>query len=206
MIRFLGNLPKRCIVAFSGGIDSVSVVDFLMRGKRELKLAFFNHGTSASDEAEDFCIQFSKKIGLELLRGSPSRLKEPGESQEEYWRKIRYEFLNNFSEETVVTAHHLDDAVETWIFTSLHGFPKTIPYSNKNVIRPFLVTPKSELKAWASRKKLEWIEDSSNTDVKYMRNLIRHNIVPEALKVNPGLRKVVQKKYFESFSNNSNFS
>jgi len=206
MIRFLGNLPKKCIVAFSGGIDSVSVVDFLLRGKRELKLAFFNHGTSASAQAEDFCNNFSKKLGLQLLKGSPSRVREPGESQEEYWRKVRYEFLHSFVDETIVTAHHLDDAVETWIFTALHGSPRTIPYSNKNVVRPFLVTPKSELKMWALRKNLEWIEDSSNADIKYMRNLIRHNIVPEALKVNPGLRKVVQKKYLESISKYSNFS
>jgi tRNA(Ile)-lysidine synthase len=94
-----------------------------------------------------------------------------------------------------VTGHHLGDAIETWIFTSLHGESKLIPYSRGNVIRPFLITPKEEIRDWASRRGLSWIEDESNSDPKYMRNLIRMAIVPEALKVNPGLGKVIRKKY-----------
>jgi tRNA(Ile)-lysidine synthase len=97
----------------------------------------------------------------------------------------------------VVTAHHLDDAVETWVFTSLHGESRLIPYSRGNVIRPFLLTPKSELVSWCERRGLAWSEDPSNTDTAYMRNLIRHKILPEALKVNPGLRTVVRKKYLK---------
>jgi tRNA(Ile)-lysidine synthase len=95
----------------------------------------------------------------------------------------------------VVTGHHLGDAIETWIFTSLHGDSKLIPYSRGNVIRPFLITPKEEIRSWASRRNLTWIEDESNIDPRYMRNRIRMHIVPEALKVNPGLGTVIRKKY-----------
>lgn len=194
MIRFLGKLPPKCVVAFSGGIDSVVVTDFLLNGKRSVHLAFFDHGTPASKTAKEFVRNFAKERSLTLSVGSLSRNRSSDESQEEFWRNERYRFLDLY-DFPVVTAHHLDDAVETWIFNSLHGKPRILPYSRGNVIRPFLITPKSELCSWAERKGLTWCEDESNTDTRYMRNRIRHNIVPEALKVNPGLHTVVKKMY-----------
>lgn len=196
MIKFIGKLPQKCFIAFSGGIDSVVITDFLMRSKRNISLAFFHHGTSTSDEAHSFVESFAKDRSLNLVVQKINREKNKEESQEEYWRNCRYSFLDSLGE-PVITGHHLDDAVETWIFTSLHGTSRLIPYSRGRVIRPFLLTPKSEFKMWAERKRLTWVEDISNNDTKYMRNLIRHNIVPEALKVNPGLRTTLKKKYEE---------
>jgi len=197
MIKFLGELPRKCVVAFSGGVDSVAVADFLLNGKRDVTLAFFHHGTPTSTSAEEFVKEFSRRRGVPLSIGRISRDRAPGVSPEEHWRDERYRFLGIF-ESPVVTAHHLDDAVETWIFNSLHGKPRLIPRTNRNVIRPFLITPKSELVAWCRRRGLTWAEDDSNSDLKYMRNLIRHRIVPEALKVNPGLNTVVRKMYIEA--------
>jgi len=113
---------------------------------------------------------------------------------EEYWRNERYRFLSMY-DFPVITAHHLGDAVETWIFNSLHGNPRIMPYKRGNVIRPFLITPKQELVDWVQRRGLSWCEDESNNDLKYMRNLIRHKIVPEAFLINPGLDTVVKKMY-----------
>lgn len=201
MIRFLGDLPFKCTVAFSGGVDSVAVTDFLLNGKRNVHLAFFDHGTQTSKEARNFVEQFSADRGLKLDVGRIKRDKRKDESLEEYWRNERYSFFSQF--ENVVTAHHLDDAVETWIFTSLHGESKLIPVSNGNVIRPFLITPKSEMIAWCNRRNLQWVEDRSNLDVHHPRNRIRHNIVPQALLINPGLHKVVKKKYLlQEYSKN----
>lgn len=194
MIRFLGKLPRKCVVAFSGGVDSVAVTDFLLNGKRDVHLAFFHHGTTTSDEAEEFVKGFSRERNLSLSIGRISKEKPPEESMEEYWRNERYRFLSVY-DYPVITAHHLGDAVETWIFNSLHGNPRILPYKRNNVIRPFLITPKSELIDWAERKGLRWMDDGSNADLKYMRNLIRHRIVPEAMKVNPGLDTVVKKMY-----------
>lgn len=198
MIHFLGKLPQSCVVAFSGGVDSVSVVDFLMNGKRNVELAFFDHGTTSSASAEEFVVKFAKERSLALHRGHITnfRPKSRLESLEEYWRLARYDFLNTFSS-PVITGHHLDDAVETWIFSSLHGMGKLIPYQRNNVIRPFLITPKSSLVEWCKRRDLRWVEDPSNTDTRFMRNLIRHNILPEALRLNPGIRTVIRKKYLE---------
>lgn len=202
MIKFIGDLPKRCVVAFSGGVDSVAVVDFLLNGKRDVTLAFFDHGTQASAEAEAFVVKFASERSLDLCRGRISNFRDklPGESLEEYWRLARYDYLDAFSD-AVITAHHLDDAVETWIFSSLHGTAKLIPYQRRNVIRPFLVTPKSEFIDWTSRRGLTWSFDTSNDDVRFMRNRIRRDIVPLALQVNPGLRSVIRKKYQDVFTN-----
>jgi tRNA(Ile)-lysidine synthase len=197
MIRFLGKLPRKCVVAFSGGVDSVAVTDFLLNGKRDVHLAFFHHGTTTSNDAETFAKDFSRLRGLTLSIGRISSEKPAGESMEEYWRNERYRFLSMY-DYPVVTAHHLGDAVETWIFNSLHGNPRIMPYKRGNVIRPFLVTPKQELINWANRHNLSWCEDESNNDLRYMRNLIRHKIIPESLKVNPGLHTVVKKMYYKT--------
>ena len=199
MIRFIGKIPNKCIVAFSGGVDSVAVVDFLLNGRKQVDLAFFHHGTKTSDEAQFFAESFASERNLNLKISKITRDKLPEESQEEYWRNERHKFFATFSQ-PVITAHHLDDAVETWIFTSLHGESRLIPYASGNVVHPFLITPKAEFVSWCERKKLRWIEDSSNCDLRFMRNLIRHRIVPEALRVNPGLHKVIKKKYLDDLN------
>ena len=197
MIQFLGNIPHKCTIAFSGGVDSVAVVDFLLNGKKQVDIAFFHHGTETSKLAFDFVTNFVNKHQLILKVGYLSREKLAEESLEEFWRNERHKFFATF-DSPVITAHHLDDAIETWIFTSLHGDARLIPYSSGNVIHPFLITPKSELVSWCKRKNMVWLEDESNFDISFMRNLIRHKIVPIALKVNPGLRKVIKKKYIKN--------
>jgi len=199
MIRFLGKLPRKCVVAFSGGVDSVAVADFLIRGKREVHLAFFNHGTQTSRDAEGFVRNFAKRREVSISVGHISREKAKEESQEEFWRNERYRFLDAY-DFPVVTAHHLDDAAETWIFNSFHGNPRVIPYRRGNVIRPFLITRKDALKDWCIQRNLDWMEDESNSDTSYMRNYIRHEVVPRALEVNPGIHTVIMKKYLQEAS------
>jgi tRNA(Ile)-lysidine synthase len=119
-------------------------------------------------------------------------------SVEEYWRVERYKFLRSMSEELdapVVTCHHLDDAVETWVWSSLHGEGKIIPVENQGVIRPFLLTEKQELIDYASRNGLFAVDDPYNRENHLIRNYIRCNLLPHAYYVNPGLKKVIKKKY-----------
>ena len=133
---------------------------------------------------------------MELILGKMNGEKPGRESWEEHWRNQRYNFLHSL-DFPVITAHNLDDCVETWIFSSMHGAPKVINYSYGNVIRPFLLVKKSEIVNYAVRHNLSWVEDESNLDISYMRNYIRHEIVPRALVVNPGIHKVVARKVKE---------
>lgn len=190
MIKLLFPLPKHVTVAFSGGVDSVAVVDFLSK-KHDVTCAFFHHGTSNSENAFDFVTKFCSDRKLPLYLGMLNDEKPKDLSYEEFWRNERYKFLATLG--PVITAHHLDDCVETYIWSSLHGKPKVPNLIRGNVIRPFLTTPKSELVDWCVRKEIKWCEDLSNNDEKYTRNYIRKNLIPHAFHVNPGLYKTVKK-------------
>lgn len=199
MIQIQGKLDRKVYVACSGGVDSMAIVDFL-NNNHDVNLMFFDHGTQTSKEALDFLedryygsIHYA---GMQLHVGKINRVKDSSESWEEYWRNQRYEWFHSF-DFPIITCHHLDDCVETWIFTSLNGEGRIIPYANRNVIRPFRLNRKAEFTNWCRNKKVSWVEDTSNEDISYMRNFIRHEIVPKALVVNPGLHKVVRKKVFE---------
>jgi tRNA(Ile)-lysidine synthase len=195
LIRLYGpKIPDTAWIACSGGPDSMAAYSFLSQvPQRKIKLAFFHHKTENSDKAHEFLKGFASQNKIHLEVGYLNREKNPDESPEEFWRNERYGFLHAL-DGPVVTGHNLDDCCETWIFTCLRGNPRLIPYQNKNVIRPFLLTPKDSMLQWCRKRTTEYVLDSSNDDVKYMRNLIRHRIMPHALIVNPGLRKVISKK------------
>ncbi len=190
MIKLLFPLPKQVTVAFSGGVDSVAVADFLSK-KHDVTCAFYHHGTENSNRALKFVSQFCTERNLPMFLGVLNRDKPKDMSYEEFWREERYQYLATLG--PVITAHHLDDCVETYLWSALHGTPKVPKLIRGNVLRPFLTTPKSELVDWCKRKGLVWCEDLSNEDERYTRNYIRKNVMPHALHVNPGLNKVIKK-------------
>ena len=173
---------------------------FLKKGGWDISAAYFNHGTDHGAVAEKFLTQYCRGKNINLLKGAILSDEGPRrKSQEEYWRDERYKFLDKIIGQ-IVTAHHLDDAVETWIFSSLNGCGKIIPVRRgPNISRPFLFTAKEDVKCWVQNNEVPFISDPSNDDLKYMRNRIRKKIVPEALLVNPGLRTVVRKMYISPF-------
>jgi len=192
-LRLLGKIPNKFYLAASGGVDSMVALDFFLNGRYKPTVIHFDHGTKYSVDAHKFISERCRELDLPLIVNNIGRPKEKGESEEAYWREERYRFFGTLPG-PIVTAHHLDDAVEWWIFSSLHGQGKLIKYQNKNVIRPFLLTPKSEIISWAERKKVKYVDDPSNDDERYMRSIIRHKIMPEVLRVNPGIRTVIRKK------------
>ena len=192
MIKVQFRLPKQLAIACSGGVDSMAIVDFLRR-KHDVKLIHVNHNEGNSDKAEQIVTDYAKKHGLKCEVHKVETDKPSEMSWEEFWRTERYKV---FIKEPlhVVTGHHLDDCVETWIWSSLNGIGKIIPYANRNVIRPFRLTKKEDFINWASKFDVPFIEDDSNQDMSFTRNIIRHQLMPVALKVNPGLHKVILKK------------
>jgi tRNA(Ile)-lysidine synthase len=121
-------------------------------------------------------------------------------SMEEFWRDERYSFFNKIKSNFIITCHHLDDAVETWIMSSMHGNCKLIPYKRgNNIYRPFLMTSKKTIEQYGDKRNLKWIEDPSNMRTEYIRNHIRHNLMPGILKINPGIRTMIRKKIIETY-------
>lgn len=190
----LGKLPKQFSLACSGGSDSMVALDFFLNGRYRPTLIYFDHGTEHGAVAKEFVTAKAKEFGLELKLGFIADNRRSGKSIEEFWRDERYNFFNSI-DGPIITAHHLNDAAEWWLFSSLAGNPKLIPYSRNNVIRPFLMVSKEEIDSWASRKGVEYLKDPGNEDEKYMRSIIRHTMMPTVLKVNPGFLTVIRKKY-----------
>jgi tRNA(Ile)-lysidine synthase len=194
----LGKIPASVAIACSGGTDSMAILDFVKRSNRDITVAHFDHQTPFGTKAYKFVKQYCKSHNLKLVVGELQSEKPKDESWEEYWRNERYCFFESL-DMPVITAHHLDDVVEWWTFTSFHGNPMLIPYSRNQTLRPFLTTTKEEIWNWINRKDVPYLLDPGNFDEKYMRSLIRKNIIPEALKVNPGLRKVIKKKVIKDY-------
>jgi tRNA(Ile)-lysidine synthase len=195
MIKLTVPLPKQVTVAFSGGVDSCAVVDFLSR-KHDVSCAYFHHSTEHSNRALNFVSKFCEDRNLPLFLGVLNRDKPKSMSQEEFWREERYQYFATHG--PIITCHHLDDCVETYIWSSLHGTPKVIPLTRNNVLRPFLTTRKQDLVYWCESHNVPWIEDESNKNSRYTRNYIRNEMMPHVLKVNPGIhtlvKKIVEKK------------
>ena len=199
MIRIIGKLPTEIVIACSGGVDSMVVTHFLLQGRRKVRLAFFNHDTSHSKKAQQFVEKFANDNNVDLHIGRVQGIKGR-RSMEEFWRDERYNFFNRIKTNFLITCHHLDDAVETWVMSAMHGQCKIIPYHrDPNVYRPFLMTSKKTIKEYSERKDVPWIEDPSNARTEYIRNHIRHSLMPGILKVNPGIRTMLRKKIIETY-------
>ena len=198
MIRLSAKLPNKLAVAVSGGPDSMASLDFLVRNK-EVTVLHYNHNTSHAEEAEKVVRKYCKDANLPLLVGHLENEVPTGVSKENFWRESRYAFFDLVTMTPghnipVITCHHLDDVVETWLFTSMHGAGRLIPTKRGRYLRPFLTTRKSVFEEWCDRKGVPYVIDPSNEDISFMRNYIRHEMVPRALRVNPGLHKVLRKK------------
>ena len=199
MIRMSTKLPDKIAIAVSGGGDSMAVLDFLSK-KKDIVVLHYNHGTESSNEAQELVTKYCNERNISCIVDTLDKEVPKGVSTEEFWRDQRYSFFDRMSEfpplsyRPIITCHHLDDLVETWLFTSFHGESKLIPSQRGRYLRPFLITRKAVLEDWCDRKKVPHINDPSNIDNSYMRNYIRHEVVPRALRVNPGLPKVLRKK------------
>lgn len=199
MIRIIGKIPHKVTVACSGGIDSMVFTHFLLQGKRKVDLAYFDHDTMHSKKAQRFVEEYAENNKLNLRIGKIKGFKGK-KSLEEFWRDERYDFFNRIRSNYIITCHHLDDCVETWLMSSFHGLGKLIPHQRgKNIFRPFLMTEKKSIKRYATSKGVTWVEDPSNQHTNFMRNHVRENIMPHVIKVNPGIRTTIRKKMLELY-------
>ena len=131
MFKLACKIPPKIEVALSGGPDSVALLGFLANSHRDVTAAFVHHGTKTSDESLKVVKKLCNQLGVPLRWSTFHGVKQQDKGLESNWRDMRYDFLDK-AERPVVTAHHLDDAVEWWIFSSLHGTGKLIPRIRSN--------------------------------------------------------------------------
>jgi tRNA(Ile)-lysidine synthetase-like protein len=201
MLHRLLQIPFQVTVACSGGVDSMAVLHFLSQRKIKPQVAFFHHGNEFASQELKVVEKFCKEYSLSMIIGAIDGPKPKRESEEEFWRECRYAFLEKISE-PVITAHHLDDVLETYLFSFFNGTAKFIPYQRNNIIRPFLITEKKDLEKWAIDHSVPYVVDPTNTELNRPRARIRNNIIPEILKINPGIKKRIKKMLVEKFNKN----
>lgn len=183
--------PGRYVVAVSGGVDSMVLLDLLRKMPHiELTVAHFDHGIRVDSKSDRLFVQeTAKKHGLPFAYGEGNL----GEGvSENVARKARYEFLESIKKSTnaeaIITAHHLDDLVETAVHNVLRGTGRKGMSSLKSVdgmLRPLLHLPKVHLRGYADHHQLAWHEDSTNANLTYRRNYIRNVLLPKLKSASP---------------------
>lgn len=178
-------MKQTYILAISGGIDSVVLLHKLASVKPDwitYIVAHVNHGIRTdSDDDEQFVSSLAKDNDFTF---ESINLKLGKDASEELAREKRYDFLfsvlKKYKAEAIITAHHQDDVLETMMVNMLRGTgPRgLVGFQRKQIIRPFLNTPKATLEVYASKHKLAWRNDSTNSDEKYLRNYVRARLMP----------------------------
>ena len=197
--HYAKSVPDQVYVACSGGIDSVAVAHILSQWK-DVTLCHFGHADHASDQERHVVENLAKDLGIPLII-SNSSLAYPSSNREASWREDRYKWFTSLPG-PVATGHTLDDAVEWYLMTCLRGRGEYMPYCHGNVIRPFLLTRKSELVDHVRKNNLVWWEDPTNNDPDFgVRARVRNKILPEALICQPGLYNTVKTRLQEKIRN-----
>jgi tRNA(Ile)-lysidine synthase len=183
---------EHAVLAVSGGLDSMvllaSVARLPARKRRNVMVATFDHGTGkAAGRAAALVARYSFQSGFLCVKG---RAETVG-SKEEEWRRGRWEFLRQVAskrEASVVTAHTLDDQIETVFMRILReAGPRGLAglYAESEIIRPFLDVGRCKLAEYARALRVPFVQDPSNRDRKHLRNRIRLDILPSIVRTNP---------------------
>ena len=206
----LGNIEKhiakhlpflkhsKVLIAISGGLDSVVLAKLFHSLEYSIGFAHCNFQLRGeeSNEDETFVKNLATELNVEVFAKKFDTEKYANEQKlsiQMAARKLRYEWFQEiattFQYDYILTAHHKDDALETFLInlsrgTGIEGLTG-IPERNGIIVRPLLPFTRDEIYAFAGKNKLQWREDSSNASTKYVRNKIRHDIVPLLKELHP---------------------
>lgn len=208
--QFVQNIEKKALfstgqkvlVAVSGGIDSMVLLNLFEQSGFEYGLIHCNFHLRGdeSDGDEQFVREVAGEHGIPAFFtdfDTEEYARLSGISIEMAARKLRYDYFEEirrqYSYDRIATAHHRDDLIETFFLnlsrkTGIRGLTG-IKEKSGNIIRPLLFAGREEIEQYAAKHYLEYREDSSNDEVIYQRNFIRHKILPLFAELNPAFRK-----------------
>jgi tRNA(Ile)-lysidine synthase len=184
----LAGLPERLLVAVSGGVDSIVLLNALVRSGRKPVVLHFDHGWRKESAAEAaFVRDLTTSLGLKIILGKMPN--QAASKRETTARAARYAFFAKTARRLkipdLVLAHHADDQVETFLMQLLRGAgaaARGMDAVNQRaglvLHRPWLALWKKEITAYARARKLTWREDATNADTRHRRNLIRRRVLP----------------------------
>lgn len=196
--NFLFLRNSKFFIAVSGGIDSMVLVHLFQQIGYPFAMLHCNFQLREKESDEDmkFVMNYGDKFLIPWSVGhfdTKAYAKEMKVSIQIAARELRYDWFQEQLErqdfDYILTAHHLDDNLETFLInlsrgTGLDGLTG-IPAQNDKIIRPLLPFSREEIQNYAKENDIKWREDSSNESDKYLRNKIRHNLVPILKEINP---------------------
>lgn len=204
--RFSNLDQKKLFLAVSGGLDSMVLLHLFQQLKSEIAVLHCNFQLRGLESFDDqyFVKSYCEKNNIPVFTtqfDTEAFAKDYKLSTQIAARELRYnwfyELLETHKYDYILTAHHADDNLETFIInlsrgTGLEGLIG-IPEQNDKIIRPLLPFSREEILKYAQENNIEWREDSSNASNKYLRNKIRHDLVPVLKEINPNFLKAFQK-------------
>lgn len=183
------------MIAFSGGLDSTVLLHALapLARVRRVRAVYVNHGLHPdATRWQGHCAAQAQALGVAFHARAVQVPLDAEDGLESAARRVRYEALRELLRpgETLLTAHHADDQLETVLLALLRGsgleglaaMPHCQRFGAGWHMRPFLDLTRDELRAWAVAQELRWLEDPSNDSVRFDRNFLRVNVIP-ALRV-----------------------
>ncbi len=191
--RSLADVPL-AVLAVSGGVDSMALLEAAAESlpPRRLLVATFDHATGVhSARAVELVARRSAELGLPVVIGR--RADDGRDTSEASLRDARWEFLRSVAataDGVIVTAHTRDDQVETVLMRIMRGAgARGIAglQPSDTVRRPLLQLSRADIVAFARRKHIEWHDDPSNASRRYLRNRVRHDVLPAMRAVHPGI-------------------
>jgi tRNA(Ile)-lysidine synthase len=181
--------PGKYVAAVSGGVDSMALLHMLHEAAKQdqsiqVTVAHLDHGIRPDSRRDRELVEAAAaSYGLPYIY---EEVQLGPDASEATAREARYSFLREVSRKVgggvIVTAHHQDDVLETMVLNLLRGTGRRGMASlvdRADIVRPLLNIPKTKLIAYARLHNLKWHEDSTNSDTTYLRNYIRHIIMPK---------------------------
>lgn len=196
--KFPELLQAPFLLACSGGIDSMVLTDLMMNCGADFSLVHCNFRLRGSDSDGDaeFVANLAKMNNKKMFIthfDTIGYMNKHKVSLQMAARELRYAYFAEIMQQNgidfLVTAHHADDNLETFLInlsrgTGIDGLTG-IPEKTDGIARPLLAFSREQIQEYAHAQNLEWREDSSNAETKYLRNAIRHKILPELKSLNP---------------------
>lgn len=192
--------PKhKLLIAVSGGVDSMVLMQLLHSNKYQISCAHVNfklRGEESDADAtfvEEYCLKNNIPYFYKTFNTIAFK-KENGLGTQEAARILRYQWFNELvqteSFDYLLTAHHANDQAETILFNLIRGTGvrglSGIAVKNEKIVRPLLFAKKQDIINYANQQHIAYRKDASNESVDYSRNFIRHHILPNILKVQSG--------------------
>lgn len=201
---------SKLLVCLSGGVDSMVLIDLLRRLNYDVSVAHCNFKLRGdeSDLDEKFVKKYCYDNSIQFFSKS-FHTKLPNHSLQMAARTLRYDWFNELlkknNKDYILTAHHLDDSLETFIInlsraSGIEGFTGISPINDK-IVRLLTVFSKKQILEYAKNNKIHWREDSTNKKDDYQRNYIRNQIIPLLKKLYPNF--LSQSKKTMNFLKNS---